>query len=188
MALAALPRPLRAASPSTNYQRAPSPSSSPRVRASASPAPHHAARAPRRPSIDKENNPPLPARMEPASPKSSNGYWSDSRSVRSGSEDEGDGVSFPRRRSAKSPPIGVATLPTVPDDAELKSDGEHSVFSDSAPPPSRSAAIVYDQNGNPVIRRRRRSSIKTKPPPGVTPTKAVDWEIPRKTFHSSIGE
>ncbi|TXT03893.1 hypothetical protein VHUM_04316 [Vanrija humicola] len=127
--------------------------------------------------------------MEPASPKpSSNGYWSDSRSVRSGSEDEGGDGAFPRRRSAKSPPVGVATLPTVPDDAELKSDGEHSVFSDSAPPPARSAnAIVYDANGNPVVRRRRSSSIKTKPPPGVTPTKAVDWEIPRKTFHSSIG-
>ncbi|KAL1409797.1 Diacylglycerol kinase [Vanrija albida] len=191
MALAALPRPLRAASPSTSYPRSGSPSS-PRIRASASPAPHLPVRGARRSSMDKENAPPRAAAagsagFEPTSPKSSNGYWSDSRSVRSGSEDEGDG---PRRRSAKSPPVGVATLPTVPDDAELKSDGEASVFSESAPPPSRSAlpgAVVYDANGRPVVRRRRSSSIKTKPPPGVTPTKAVDWEIPRKTFHSSIG-
>jgi diacylglycerol kinase (CTP) len=89
----------------------------------------------------------------------------------------------------------VATLQTIRAHVEM----DTSAIDDSgasSPPPAPSALLAHGpdaitDNGVPasgVRRRRRSSSIKVKPPPGVTPTKAVDWEIPRKVFHSSIGE
>ncbi|KAL7422626.1 Diacylglycerol kinase [Cryptotrichosporon argae] len=54
----------------------------------------------------------------------------------------------------------------------------------AGPPPAPSAS--FDPT-RPVTRKRRSSSIKRKPSPGVVPKSVVDWEIPRKTFHSSIG-
>lgn len=94
------------------------------------------------------------------------------------SEDE-QGVKR-RLRTPKSPPAGVAALPTIKAHEELTAAA---VADDGTPPPAPSTGTA---NG-PVRRRRRSSSIKVKPPPGVTPQKAVDWEIPRKVFHSSIG-
>lgn len=94
------------------------------------------------------------------------------------SEDE-EGVRR-RHRSPRSPPNGVAVLPTIKAHEELDASA---LADDHAPPPAASTGLANGQ----VIRRRRSSSVKQKPPPGVTPQKVVDWEIPRKTFHSSIG-
>nr|KIR83746.1 hypothetical protein I308_05830 [Cryptococcus tetragattii IND107] len=56
----------------------------------------------------------------------------------------------------------------------------------SHPPPAPSTET--GTSSRPVVTRKRRSSsIKRKPSPGKVPEKVVDWEIPRKTFHSSIG-
>ena len=92
-------------------------------------------------------------------------------------------------RSSKSPAStqsspynGLPTLPTVPDaDAE---PGSPAMEASRPPPP---AASTLTGMGRPVTRKRRSSSVKRKLSPGVKPTKAVDWEIPRKSLHSSIG-
>jgi len=91
-----------------------------------------------------------------------------------------------RANSPSSLYNGLPTLPTVPDDDALTFSEPGSPMSESirAPPP---ASSTLTSQGKPVTRKRRSSSIVRKPSPGVTPTKAVDWEIPRKTLHSSIG-
>jgi diacylglycerol kinase (CTP) len=106
------------------------------------------------------------------------------------------------RRSAASPgtgkrqadPVynGLPTLPTIGDDDDvLLSSGPSSPTSGRPPPPAPSARAGSDPNYGNIAgsgtRKRRSSSIKRKLSPGVTPQKAVDWEIPRKAFHSSIG-
>lgn len=201
MAVAASLPPFRSPSPSSSlassFARSPSPSS-PRVRASASPPLHHSPRAVRRSSIEpkeyKENF--NIYTMDPnKSPKlnghaSTNGYIDGQRkregSIGSISEDE-EGVRR-RRQQPRSPPNGVGTLPTIR--AHVVGSADEDPL--HAPPPAPSAgaahAVVIGPDGQPVRRRRRSSSIKQKPPPGVKPEKVVDWEIPRKTFHSSIGE
>jgi diacylglycerol kinase (CTP) len=100
----------------------------------------------------------------------------------------------PRATPRSPPPAGVATLPTIVAHVEMDTsaivsdDGAHS------PPPAPSAMLAHSGPADDTLaptglrRRRRSSSVHVKPPPGVTPTKAVDWEIPRKAFHSSIGE
>lgn len=99
-----------------------------------------------------------------------------------------------RRRPSRSPQTATSTLPIIRAHVELDpASPEHadapaapsSAFTNGQAQPNGKA--TNGPNG-PVIRRRRSSSVHAKPPPGVTPTKAVDWEIPRKTFHSSIGE
>jgi len=91
--------------------------------------------------------------------------------------------------SAHSPPPstpynGLPTLPTVPDDDVFVASGPSSPTTERPPPP---AASTLAAQGRPLTRPRRSSSIKRKPSPGVVPQKAVDWEIPRKALHSSIG-
>lgn len=189
--------------------RAPSPSlragsPTPSRRASATPPVHLSPRASRRLSLDKENVS-LHAAMEPnGKATAENGH--DAAAVaavpvangrpRDGSVSEDDVDNVLRRRGAvprsprtvpRSPPPGVHTLPTIVAHVEMDS----SALSDSeahAPPPAPSAVFGTAAPGTEVRRRRRTSSIHVKPPPGVKPTKAVDWEIPRKAFHSSIGE
>ncbi|ORX41212.1 hypothetical protein BD324DRAFT_575234 [Kockovaella imperatae] len=81
---------------------------------------------------------------------------------------------------------GLPTLPTIPDPDEDTGDAIPSSSSiTSRPPPP--AASTQTASGRPLQRKRRSSSIKRKPSPGVTPKNVVDWEIPRKTLHSSIG-
>ncbi|WVR08441.1 hypothetical protein IAU60_005496 [Kwoniella sp. DSM 27419] len=87
---------------------------------------------------------------------------------------------------------GMATLPTIPDPAGYDEDSAFapsvpsSPTSEKHPPPAPSTQTGTGER--PVVTRKRRSSsIKRKPSPGATPTKVVDWEIPRKTLHSSIG-
>ncbi|OCF34455.1 hypothetical protein I317_03492 [Kwoniella heveanensis CBS 569] len=96
---------------------------------------------------------------------------------------------------------GLPTLPTIPDPEEGNEDD--SAIAPSSPmseksyshahaydPPPPAASTSTGTGARPVMtatRKRRSSSIKRKPSPGVVPTKAVDWEIPRKTLHSSIG-
>ncbi|WWC92052.1 uncharacterized protein L201_007006 [Kwoniella dendrophila CBS 6074] len=87
------------------------------------------------------------------------------------------------------------TLPTIPDpqieegdsaidDSPITKNEQHTHIQPPPPAPSTQTGT----GDRPVTTRKRRSSsIKRKPSPGVTPTKAVDWEIPRKTLHSSIG-
>ncbi|WVQ85776.1 hypothetical protein IAT38_007943 [Cryptococcus sp. DSM 104549] len=123
---------------------------------------------------------------------------------RDGSLEQEDGVPRVRKnppRSARpSGANGLATLPTIPDpEAEVEADVAarsgsapgaselaHPLHPHAAPPPA--ASTQTGTGDRPVVTRKRRSSsVKRKPSPGVTPTKAVDWEIPRKTFHSSIG-
>jgi diacylglycerol kinase (CTP) len=93
--------------------------------------------------------------------------------------------------SVHSPYNGLPTLPTVFDN-DQESEGPGSPESpaltgtSSRPPPP--AASTMTAQGKPVTRKRRSSSIVRKPSPGAVPTKAVDWEIPRKTLHSSIGK
>ncbi|BEI80410.1 hypothetical protein CcaverHIS002_0109390 [Cutaneotrichosporon cavernicola] len=201
MAVAASLPPFRSPSPASSlssFARSPSPSS-PRIRASASPPAHHSPRAIRRPSIEPKEykdtfslytmDPNKSPKLNGHSHASTNGYYDGQRkregSVSSISEDE---EAFRRRnRQARSPPAGVGTLPTIRANVEGTADEDPL----HAPPPAPSAgaahATVIGPDGQPVLRRRRSSSIKVKPPPGVTPQKAVDWEIPRKAFHSSIG-
>ena len=96
------------------------------------------------------------------------------------------GLSNSSARSQESNYNGLPTLATVPDDTQ--EDGPSSPLSDGQPsrPPPPAASTLASQ-GRPVTRKRRSSSVKRKLSPGVVPTKAVDWEIPRKVFHSSIG-
>ncbi|WWC72339.1 uncharacterized protein I206_106301 [Kwoniella pini CBS 10737] len=86
------------------------------------------------------------------------------------------------------------TLPTIPDPQTEEDDSaldtssikQDDTFPSHPPPPAPSTQT--GTGDKPVVTRKRRSSsVKRKPSPGVTPTKAVDWEIPRKTLHSSIG-
>lgn len=103
----------------------------------------------------------------------------------------------PKRQSSQQPTTynGLPTLPTIGDDDDaFLSSGPPSPSSPGPgrpPPPAPSAQAAsdprYGQLAGSGVRRRRASSIKRKLSPGVTPTKAVDWEIPRKVFHSSIG-
>ncbi|WVF68113.1 hypothetical protein IAT40_002876 [Kwoniella sp. CBS 6097] len=101
---------------------------------------------------------------------------------------------------------GLPTLPTIPDPEENENEDD-SAIAPSSPiseksyahahahahaysPPPPAASTSTGTGSRPVMtatRKRRSSSIKRKPSPGVVPTKAVDWEIPRKTLHSSIG-
>lgn len=148
-------------------------SSSPHNRRAPSPA------SPRRDAMShfRAASPVSPV-LSPSSPSLS-GY--------SSSESEG-----PRRRSrrpSRSPQTNTSTLPIIRAHVEL--DPNHPEHADAPAAPSSAFTNGVQNgkaNGQPVIRRRRSSSVHAKPPPGVTPTKAVDWEIPRKTFHSSIGE
>jgi len=111
----------------------------------------------------------------------------------------------PRRAVASSPGTtkrqladpaynGLPTLPTIGDDDDvvLSSGPSSPTGLGRPPPPAPSARAGSDPNYGNVAgsgtRKRRSSSIKRKLSPGVTPQKAVDWEIPRKAFHSSIGE
>ena len=93
--------------------------------------------------------------------------------------------------AAKSPYNGAPTLETIPDPLDGDENnkdklGQVNSTPSKPPPPAPSALIGPD--GKPLApRRRRSSSIKRKLSPGVVPTKAVDWEIPRKALHSSIG-
>ena len=111
----------------------------------------------------------------------------------------GSGTTPKRQSSQQSTSYnGLPTLPTIgDDDTAFLSSGPPSPSSPGpgsgrAPPPAPSAQAAsdprYGQLAGSGVRRRRASSIKRKLSPGVTPTKAVDWEIPRKVFHSSIGE
>lgn len=194
-------------SPSPTSIRANSPpvstSSSSRPRVSASPPAHLSPRTTRRSSVDKENvGGTLYSAMEAAKNKIGNGisvnhngnahYDETTRSRRESSASEDDVEASLRRRnvprsprSARSPPVGVATLPTIV--AQVPMDSSRPDFTAHSPPPAPSAGLAHASDV-PAPRRRRSSSIKIKPPPGVVPTKAVDWEIPRKAFHSSIGE
>ncbi|WVW81135.1 hypothetical protein I302_103126 [Kwoniella bestiolae CBS 10118] len=93
------------------------------------------------------------------------------------------------------------TLPTISDppteDSAIEDDlniqnDQHSqpqshTHANVPPPPAPSTQTGTGDRPIAVTRKRRSSSVKRKPSPGVTPTKAVDWEIPRKTLHSSIG-
>lgn len=107
----------------------------------------------------------------------------------------GSGTTPKRQSSQQSSYNGLPTLPTIgDDDTAFLSSGPPSPSSPGpgrAPPPAPSANAAsdprYGQLAGSGVRRRRASSIKRKLSPGVTPTKAVDWEIPRKVFHSSIG-
>lgn len=111
------------------------------------------------------------------------------RSYRSGSGSRPGSVRSTRSPvspTPSSPYNGLPTLPTVPDDDAI------SFFSDAGSPgpesrPPPPAASTLTSQGKPVTRKRRSSSIVRKPSPGAVPTKVVDWEIPRKTLHSSIG-
>lgn len=105
-------------------------------------------------------------------------------SQRSGSVSSGGSIrGSTRSPQPSSPYAGLRTLDNIPDDPDAPVSP-----SLKPPPPAPSSQIAVDAQGRPVARKRRSSSIKRKPSPGVTPTKAVDWEIPRKSLHSSIGE
>ncbi|KAK4686417.1 hypothetical protein P7C73_g3716, partial [Tremellales sp. Uapishka_1] len=108
------------------------------------------------------------------------------RSRRDGSESDSSTsastAATARTRKQQTTHNGLPVLSTVPDDDAVFPDG-HAII--NPPPPARSAATGTEQR--PVTRPRRSSSIKRKPSPGVVPQKAVDWEIPRKSLHSSIG-
>lgn len=126
---------------------------------------------------------------------------SEGRTLRDGSIESDGGASasgstIRARRAPQtqaSPYNGLPTLPTIGDDDDIfLSSGPSSPTSPGrAPPPAPSAQAAadpkYGQLAGSGVRRRRASSIKRKLSPGVTPTKVVDWEIPRKVFHSSIG-
>jgi hypothetical protein len=84
---------------------------------------------------------------------------------------------------------GLPTLPPISDNQDLDFAVTDSPMSEKdfrPPPPAPSSAMGTE--GRPMTRPRRSSSIKRKLSPGVRPAKAVDWEIPRKTLHSSIGK
>ena len=81
----------------------------------------------------------------------------------------------------------LPTLPTIPDPDTT----EMGASTSKPPPPAPSTALAKtgsERIERPGTRKRRSSSIKRKLSPGVTPTTVVDWEIPRKALHSSIGE
>jgi len=155
-------------------------------------------------SESKENEPVV---KEMASPRRMNGRLPseelEMNGKASGSMD-GEQSTIRARRAAASPgsakrqltdPVysGLPTLPTIGDDDDVVlSSGPSSPSSGRPPPPAPSARAGSDPNFGSIAgsgtRKRRSSSIKRKLSPGVTPQKAVDWEIPRKAFHSSIGK
>jgi len=156
-------------------------------------------------SESKENE---PVHMEMASPRRMNGGLPSEElelnGKASGLMDGDQSTTIRARRAAASPgsakrqltdPVynGLPTLPTIGDDDDvLLSSGPSSPTSGRPPPPAPSARAGSDPNYGSIAgsgtRKRRSSSIKRKLSPGVTPQKAVDWEIPRKAFHSSIGK
>lgn len=125
----------------------------------------------------------LPAANEREMRNGGSRTWRD-KSIELSDESEG-----PRPRRSNQPtksPVydGLPTLPTITDPDEPSTSRSRS----KPPPPAPSASMAKkDMPDRPGTRKRRSSSIKRKPSPGVTPTKVVDWEIPRKTLHSSIG-
>ncbi|KAK8850344.1 hypothetical protein IAR55_004262 [Kwoniella newhampshirensis] len=114
------------------------------------------------------------------------------RAWRDGSIDsESDSTSSTGMRVRKNPPRsarpsganGLSTLPTIPDP-----DADESMLDKSVSPPPPAPSTQTGTGERPIVTRNRRSSsVKRKPSPGAIPTKVVDWEIPRKTLHSSIG-
>jgi diacylglycerol kinase (CTP) len=155
-------------------------------------------------SESKENE---PVHKEMASPRRMNGRLPSEELEMNGKASgfiDGDQSTIRARRAAASPgsakrqladPVynGLPTLPTIGDDDDvLLSSGPSSPTSGRPPPPAPSARAGSDPNYGSIAgsgtRKRRSSSIKRKLSPGVTPQKAVDWEIPRKAFHSSIGK
>ncbi|WWD20525.1 hypothetical protein CI109_105001 [Kwoniella shandongensis] len=102
------------------------------------------------------------------------------------SESESSGVRVrknPPRSARPSGANGLSTLPTIPDP-----DADIALLEKSVSPPPPAPSTQTGTGDRPIVTRKRRSSsVKRKPSPGAVPTKAVDWEIPRKTFHSSIG-
>lgn len=160
-------------------------------------------------SESKENEPLVKEKMDRvASPRKMNGKLpSEEREMNMNGKAGGsmeEQSTIRARRAAASPgsakrqmtdPVynGLPTLPTIGDDDDvLLSSGPSSPTSSRPPPPAPSARAGSDPNFGSIAgsgtRKRRSSSIKRKLSPGVTPQKAVDWEIPRKAFHSSIGE
>jgi len=155
-------------------------------------------------SESKENEPVV---KEMASPRRMNGRLPSEEIEMNGKVSglaEGEQSTIRARRAGASPgaakrqladPVynGLPTLPTIGDDDDvLLSSGPSSPTSGRPPPPAPSARAGSDPNYGGIAgsgtRKRRSSSIKRKLSPGVTPQKAVDWEIPRKAFHSSIGK
>lgn len=155
-------------------------------------------------SSGSKENEPLAQRM--ASPRKVNGRLPSEELEMNGKSGsvEGEQSTIRARRAVASPgsskrqladPVynGLPTLPTIGDDDDvLLSSGPSSPTSGRPPPPAPSARTASDPNYGSIAgsgtRKRRSSSIKRKLSPGVTPQKAVDWEIPRKAFHSSIGK
>lgn len=161
-------------------------------------------------SESKENEPIYNEKMDRvASPRKMNGKLpSEEPEINGkamvGTTDESSTIRARRAAASASPgcfqrqmtdPLynGLPTLPTIGDDDDvLLSSGPSSPTSGRPPPPAPSARAGSDPHFGNIAgsgtRKRRSSSIKRKLSPGVTPQKAVDWEIPRKAFHSSIGE
>jgi len=157
-------------------------------------------------SSESKENEPVVKKM--ASPRTMNGRLPseepEMNGKASGFMDGDQSTTIRARRAAASPgsvkrqltdPVynGLPTLPTIGDDDDvLLSSGPSSPTSGRPPPPAPSARAGSDPNYGSIAgsgtRKRRSSSIKRKLSPGVTPQKAVDWEIPRKAFHSSIGK
>jgi diacylglycerol kinase (CTP) len=156
-------------------------------------------------STESKENEPLNKEM--ASPRRMNGRLPSEELEMNGKANghmEGEQSTIRARRAAASPgaakrqladPVynGLPTLPTIGDDDDVVlSSGPSSPTSGRPPPPAPSARAGSDPNYGSIAgsgtRKRRSSSIKRKLSPGVTPQKAVDWEIPRKAFHSSIGK
>jgi len=158
-------------------------------------------------SETKENEPVVRTEMVDgvASPRRTNGRLPSEEYEMNGKAGglDSESSTIRARRAAASPgtakrqladPVynGLPTLPTIGDDDDvLLSSGPSSPTSGRPPPPAPSARAGSDPNYGNIAgsgtRKRRSSSIKRKLSPGVTPQKAVDWEIPRKAFHSSIG-
>nr|ODN90137.1 hypothetical protein L203_02060 [Cryptococcus depauperatus CBS 7841] len=109
--------------------------------------------------------------------------------VRSDASLSAEPISYAKARKDPSrivrPPSSSSSAPHLTTIADP--DGT-AVRDDSYPPPAPSTLMGKGEKPlMPAARRRRSSSVKRKLSPGAMPTKVVDWEIPRKTFHSSIG-
>lgn len=122
----------------------------------------------------------------------------------SGNENASNETGTASARQRKNPPRGARpslgvngdaplshldTIPSRPPSPPYTQTGSPiptQTQNQSYPPPA--ASTQTGTGSRPVVTRKRRSSsIKRKPSPGKVPEKVVDWEIPRKTFHSSIG-
>ncbi|WRT70495.1 uncharacterized protein IL334_007493 [Kwoniella shivajii] len=130
-----------------------------------------------------------------SSPKGKNSIDSIPNGKTPNNDESDDGIRIRKNspRSARPSSISISnnlsTLPTIPDpdfDSAID-DSQHQQQHHGPPPPASSTQTGTGERPIHATRKRRSSSIKRKPSPGVTPTKAVDWEIPRKTLHSSIG-